>query len=334
MATITKRASGLWQAKVRRRGHPAQSRTFESRADAVAWARAVEREMDIGTYVPADTAQRTILREVLERYSYEVLPRLSRGAKPDKSRISRLCGDLGHINLAALDSAQVARYRDMRLRDGAAPQTVKHELGLLNRVLKHYVIDWGIYLPRGVVTTQVRKPTLPEGRTRRLRPGEEKLLLTTAAKARSKDLCDIIKVALGTGARRGEIAAMKWADLGTETGVWHIPEAKCGARSVPVPSAVMEVLRTRPRRIDGRVWAIGREDGITQAFNRLCRRLDIHDLTFHDLRHEATSRFFEMGLNVMEVAAITGHKDLRVLRRYTHLKAEDLAKKINSIVEL
>ena len=63
-------------------------------------------------------------------------------------------------------------------------------------------------------------------------------------------------------------------------------------------------------------------------WNRVCKRARIADLRFHDLRHEATSRFFEKGLNVMEVAAITGYKDLRMLQRYTHLRAEDLAKKL------
>ena len=61
---------------------------------------------------------------------------------------------------------------------------------------------------------------------------------------------------------------------------------------------------------------------------RAIRRAVIENLRFHDLRHEATTRLFEKGLNIMEVASITGHKDLRMLRRYTHLKAEDLARKL------
>jgi len=64
------------------------------------------------------------------------------------------------------------------------------------------------------------------------------------------------------------------------------------------------------------------------AFRRATRRAGIEELRFHDLRHEATTRLFEKGLNIMEVASITGHKDLRMLRRYTHLKAEDLARNL------
>ena len=67
---------------------------------------------------------------------------------------------------------------------------------------------------------------------------------------------------------------------------------------------------------------------LKSSWRRACSRAGINNLRFHDLRHEATSRFFEKGLNVMEVAAITGHNDLRMLQRYTHLRAEDLALKL------
>jgi integrase len=109
--------------------------------------------------------------------------------------------------------------------------------------------------------------------------------------------------------------------------------------ATPLSQRAIEILRILPRRLDGRVWKLKREDGITRAFDRLCKSrvkkegvIKIVDkfpnLRFHDLRHEATSRLFEKGLNIMEVASITGHKDLRSLQRYTHLKAEDLAEKL------
>ena len=64
------------------------------------------------------------------------------------------------------------------------------------------------------------------------------------------------------------------------------------------------------------------------AWQRLVRRANIQDLHFHDLRHEAVSRFFEMGLTVPEVALISGHRDARMLFRYTHLRAEDIVAKL------
>jgi integrase len=298
--------------------------------------------MDTGAFIPSDVAQRMTVKEALERYKDEVLPLLAKGAKPDQSRIARLIDELGDLNLAVLDSAHVAAFRDKRLlKEKAAPQTVKHEIGLLNRVLKHCVIDWGIHLPRGIVTDQVRKPALPQGRDRRLFPDEEKRLLDVARKSKSKEIESIVIIALETAARRGEIASMRWEYIDLKKRTWRIPETKTGVpRTVPLSTRAVEVLKGLLRRIDGRVWKLNREDGITQAFDRLCQtrkkveskwqvtEVRFSDLNFHDLRHEGTSRLFEKGLNIMEVASITGHRDLRVLRRYTHLRAEDLARKL------
>ena len=332
MATIRKRESksGItWQAIIRKKGQKQVARTFDYKEDAEKWARSVEREMDTNAYIPSDTAQRSTLAEVLKRYSDEVLPRLSKGAKPDQSRILRLIEALGSLNLAALEASHVSQYRDNRLlTDLASPQTVKHELGLLNRVLKHCVVDWGIHLPRGIVTAQVRKPAPSSGRDRRLCFDEEKRLLGAARASKGKEIELIIVIAIETAARRGEIHAMKWQHIDFQKRTWKIPETKTGIpRNVPLSLRAVGVLQSLPRHLNGKVWQIGREDGITQAFRRVCGNC-FPDLNFHDLRHEATSRLFEKGFNVMEVSSITGHKDLRMLRRYTHLRAEDLVERL------
>ena len=86
-------------------------------------------------------------------------------------------------------------------------------------------------------------------------------------------------------------------------------------------------MRDLPRNLSGVVFHMS-PVALRGLWRRAFGRASIEDLRFHDLRHEATSRFFEMGLNVMEVASITGHKDLRMLQRYTHLRAEDLARRL------
>jgi integrase len=122
---------------------------------------------------------------------------------------------------------------------------------------------------------------------------------------------------------------MTWEHINLARRTWHIPHTKNGTpRTVPLSSRAVETLQELPRRIDGGVWALQRADGITQAFDRIRQQAGINGLNFHDLRHEATSRLFEKGLNIMEVASITGHKDLKMLKRYTHLRAEDLATKL------
>ena len=143
--------------------------------------------------------------------------------------------------------------------------------------------------------------------------------------------------------RRSELAGMTWALVDLKKRTVTLSETKNGEkRIVPLSTESVRILVGLPRRIDGNVWGMA-SDSITQAFIRAVARarkayekafeekretsdpLFLVDLTFHDLRHEATSRFFEKGLNPMQVAAITGHKTLQVLKRYTHLKAEDLA---------
>lgn len=89
----------------------------------------------------------------------------------------------------------------------------------------------------------------------------------------------------------------------------------------------MKILKKEVRNIDGVIWNI-QPNSLTQAFRRICKKADIRDLRFHNLRHEATTRLFEKGFNIMEVSSITGHKDLKMLKRYTHLKAEDLVHRL------
>ena len=328
MATFEKRGPYQIRAKVRKFGHKTVTKTFNNKRDAEAWARGVEADMDRGAFISSTTAQRTTIHAALERYKKEVFPRLAQGGQCEVSRARRLIDALGELSLTALDSSHVAAYRDRQLQAGAAPQTVKHDIGLLGRVLKHCVIDWGIPLPRGIVTSQVRKSALPSRRDRRLINDEEDQLLNTAKMSKSNDIGSIIILAVETAARRGEIVAMRWEHINLERRTWHIPTTKNGVpRTVPLSPQAVKTLKDLPRRIDGKVWALGRADGITQAFDRICQQAGIKGLNFHDLRHEATSRLFEKGWNIMEVAAVTGHKDLRMLQRYTHLRAEDLAAK-------
>ena len=109
-----------------------------------------------------------------------------------------------------------------------------------------------------------------------------------------------------------------------------LPETKNGQKRIVLLSSVaLSILKERlgTRRLDGKVWNIG-PDAISQDFARACQNAGISGLHFHDFRHEATSRLFEKGFDTMEVSTITGHKTLQMLKRYTHLRAEDLAERM------
>ncbi|MHB1942441.1 MAG: site-specific integrase, partial [Acidiferrobacteraceae bacterium] len=274
-------------------------------------------------FVSYAAAERTTLGEALERYRREVLPD-KRSRRQVETIIRQLSTSrLGRLSLAALTSAEIAKYRDERLRRGAAPQTAKHDLSLLSRLFNVAAKEWGIALPAGNPVAQVRMPRIANARTRRLVDDEEARLLD-AAKTYGGPIPSLIPWAIETAMRRGEIAAMRWEHWDRKARVLLIPETKTGTpRRVPLSSRARQILEALPRRLDGTVWGL-RPDSITRAFDRVCQSAGIEGLTFHDLRHEATSRLFEKGLNPMEVASITGHKTLQMLKRYTHLRAEDL----------
>jgi len=326
MATIRKRGEGQYHVQIRKRGYPTQTKTFTKEAEARRWATIIESEMERGVFVSRNEAETTFVSDVLMRYATEVLPS-KRSEQSDKSRIKTLLEAFGPYRLASLTSSQVAQFRDRRLKVVGA-QSVIHEINLLNRVLKTATMEWNIALPGGLPTAQVRKPIKPRGRDRRVSDAEVTKILGATESA---ELRTIIIVALETGMRRGELAALTWEEIDLKKQTAHLPMTKTDVpRTVPLSKTAVAALKKFGKKNEGRVFSLQAES-MSQAFERACEshRANIAGLRFHDMRHEATSRLFEKGLNVMEVAAITGHKTLDMLKRYTHLRAEDLAKKLN-----
>ena len=313
-----------WQAHVRRRGYPAQVRTFDTKAEAEGWASVIESEIARGVFVSRSEAESTTLAEALTRYRRDVSP-AKKGASIERFRLDRWeRHPLAHRSMASIRGKDVADYIEERRQEGAAPATISKELNLLSHLFNVARSAWGMEsLSNPVDLVKGQRPKLPPGRDRRLVDDEESRLLE-AAMAYGGEIAHLITWAIETAMRRGEIAAMRWEHLDRKAHTLLIPETKTGApRRVPLSTRALAVLDTLPRRIDGRVWNM-RPDSISQAFERVCKEAGIERLTFHDLRHEATSRLFEKGLNPMEVSAITGHKTLQMLKRYTHLRAEDL----------
>lgn len=324
MAAIARRGKGQWQAKIRRAGYPSLSKTFNTKVDAESWARLIESEMDRGIFISRAEAETTTLAEALTRYLTEITPN-KKGAKQEASRIKGwLRHPLSNRFLATVRSADIASYRDERLAHGLSPITVNNELIVINHLFNIARKEWGM---EGLLNpvSNIRKPKLPSGRDRRLLEGEEQKLLDGAP----YPLCHLIVLALETGMRLGELLGLEWEQIDLTRGVIVLPDTKNGdARSVPLSTRARNTIREMPRHLSGRVFPFSKNGNISHKFSRRCREVGIQGLRFHDLRHEATSRLFEKGLDSMEVSAVTGHKTLQMLKRYTHLKAEDLAKKL------
>jgi integrase len=141
----------------------------------------------------------------------------------------------------------------------------------------------------------------------------------------------LVQLALETAMRRGEILNMRWRDVSVEKRTLHIPVTKSGyARTIPLSGAALALLRKLNERGHDRAKRVLpiTENAAKMAWKRLVKRAGLVNLRFHHLRHEAISRFFEKGLNVPEVALISGHRDPRMLFRYTHPRAEYIAAKL------
>ena len=226
----------------------------------------------------------------------------------------------------------MARYRDERLKK-VCSGTAKRDLVILSHMFEVARKEWGIYVNNPV--RDIKLPAHAKARNRRLEPGrdgadsEETRLLNACQEARNPYLLPIVQLALETAMRQGELVSLRWENIDLNRCIADLPDTKNGeSRTVPLSSVAVRVLRGLPRGLHGQVFTGLTTEAIKRVYIRAVRRAGIDNLRFHDLRHEATTRLFELGLNIMEVASITGHKDLRMLRRYTHLKAEDLARKL------
>ena len=340
MATFRKRPGPggrtAWQAQIIRRGHESQYKTLDTKAEAEAWARQIEGEMDRGVFVSRAEAEATTLREALDRYAHEVSQRKKTAGRERYTISAWQASSLGPRALAGIrgkDIADAIREKEGR---GLSPNTIRIHLALLSHLFNTARTAWGMEsLSNPVDLVKGQRPKLPEGRDRRLQ-GDEYARLQTAAQAYGGEIGSLITWAIETAMRRGEIAAMRWEHLDGPSGpqcrqarVLLIPETKTGTpRRIPLSTAAVATLNALPRRPDGHVWSM-RPDSISQAFERVCKAAGITGLTFHDLRHEAASRLSEKGFGVMEVAAITGHKTMQMVKRYTHYRAEDFVGRLD-----
>lgn len=338
MATIRQAESGWWQAIVRLRGYPSQSRTFPTKTEASTWANAVETDMRRGRFVSATEAERTNFADLAKAFREEFAPFHYRkrmdGKEAWRFQLARLEEFFGDFSLAAIDQKLVAKFRDQRLmgmgsRKAVGDSTVRKEIFMLSKVLGFAETERGITLPRGNPTDKIRKPAEGGSRDRRLTTDEWKRLEVQLRKSRSPFLWPAVQLALETAMRQGELLALRWENIDRERGLAFLPETKNGeARAAPLSSRARDVLKALPRAISGAVFPVERLT-IYHAFVATCKRAEIENFTFHDLRHEALSRLAERGdFSVLELAEISGHKTLQMLKRYTHLNAERLAKKL------
>lgn len=344
MATISKTPEGTWRALVRKKGWPCTSKNFRTKRDAQDWARRIEDEMVRGAYIQRSASEQTTLSEALDRYLKEFTPQKKFTTQVnEKKRAEQLRSVLGSYSIAAISPTLVANYRDSRLEAGRSTSTVRLELALLGHLFTVAIKEWRLGLVMNSVS-MIRRPSPAQGRNRRLAEGEEARLLAECDAHSNPMLGWVVRIALYTGMRRGEILTLTRDQVDLSRRIVRLTNTKNGsARTVPLSKSAFLVFEqafnhpVQPKDTDLIFFGEPGKDGIRRAYtlNKVwetaLKRAKITGLRFHDLRHEAVSRLVEKGLSDQEVSAVSGHKSMQMLKRYTHLRAEDLVKKLDAV---
>lgn len=323
MASIRNR-NNKWQARVIRKGHNTITKTFLTRQDSEKWARSIEIEIDRGTFINSDFAQKTLFKEILQKYLDGVAPNM-RSADNQSIRVRKLMKHpIAEVNMAHLSPKHMADYRDERLKV-IKPNTVIRELAILSSVINHARREWGLNVINPV--TMIKKPSSTQGRDRILNDEELGRLFIQLEKI-SPWYKPLAEFALETAMRRGELMSLLWVNVNFEKCVVFLPLTKNGdSRYVPLSMKAIRILKLLPRDIEGRVFPLNKGT-VSILFLRAARRANVENIHFHDLRHMALTKLSVKFTNILELASISGHRELKMLQRYVHIKAEDLVQKL------
>jgi integrase len=260
---------------------------------------------------------------------------IKKGYEQEKYRIDQISRSfIGSKTVREITSVDIATYRDARLQtinprtqQVLSTSTVRLELSLLSNFFDIARIEWGFCDVNPVAN--VRKPKPPRGRDRTLTPREERRILRYCFAHSNIEFYSIVIIALETAMRQGEIIGLLWENINLKVRIAHLPETKNGSkRDVPLSIKARDAFIRLGAKSSGQVFAYT-SNGIKSTWRFMVKKLEIENLHFHDLRHTAVTALFSLGtLDMMEVAAISGHRSLSMLKRYTHLKGQSLVRKL------
>ncbi|WP_042299622.1 site-specific integrase [Paraburkholderia kururiensis] len=355
MAYISQRGA-YWRAEVRKRGHKPIYRTFDTKQQAREWAQRIEAEISIGVFVDRTEAERTTLGDALDRYEREIVP-TKRYPGQEQTRIARWKkNELAWRPLASLRGVDFAKYRDARRAAGRAENTIRLELQVVGHLFEIARKEWGFETLMNPLKN-IRKPSGSRARDRRLRPGEFEALRARLAASLNPWAAPAFELAIETSLRQGTLFSLRWEWVKLEDRMIEFPPEARGADNKGVPARLpltrraVDVLRSlaalwqhdkladpalcqfgpvnvTPNELNGPVFGTSC-NAVQLVWKRTVKGEDgFPNLRWHDLRHEAASRLFEKGLHPLEVASVTGHRSMQMLKRYTHLDPKSLLAKL------
>ena len=324
MASLRKR-NNRWEVRVRRSGQPTQTKTFTLKSDAHQWAREAEIALEKGELLQKPKINPITLEDAIKRYLVEVAIH-HKGVASEQYRLWAMVKRLGNTKpITAITSKDIASYKVERQKE-VTSASVRRELNLLSSLFETAKNEWGITDLNNPVRA-VKRPSDSVARDRRLTPKEKEQLLLESLRTGSHQLHLAILTALNTGMRQGEILKLKWDDIDFDRNQITVRDTKNGSNRVMVLSGVLRDELVTAQQYEEMLFTIT-ASGLQQSFRKLTSRLQIRNLRFHDLRHEAISSFFEMGLSVPEVQLMSGHRTLDQLMRYSHASIEQIKHKV------
>lgn len=335
MATFEKRGDLQWRVKIRRRGFPSQTKTFNSKAEGEAWARSMESDMDRGIFRASKEAERTTLKEALDRYLEEVSVH-KRGHSREKKRIEKWNNHtLASRFLASISSKDISQYHKERRDAGYSERTIWLEVAILSHLFNYARAKWGMEALENPVAPTRIKGTDPDkrktghysGRNRTLSREEQENLFRHL----SQEMQWIVTIAVETGMRRGEIMSLTRENVDLSKRFVKLDKTKNGdSRSIflseKARNAFKEIITQPVLKLDGSIWN-RKADNVTTAFAKAARSAGLKDIRFHDLRHTAATRLAPF-MQVHELAKYLGHRTVNMVMRYYNPTGEETGTKI------
>lgn len=338
MATITKRraADGAWrytaQIRIRREGKPlhTEAKTFASKGAADSWAK--RREIELEAPGALDRKPKDTVADLIDRYVLEFEPvmRWRRSKAIDLDRLKR--HDIASRVAATLTAQDLIEHIQKRVAAGAAPSTAGNDLVWLGGVLRTARTVWKVPVSPHIVEDardacrRLRMVAPSKRRDRRPTQAEiDRLLAYFRGSQRHQiPMVDIIEFAIASGRREAEICALLWSDIDRKSSVVLVrdvkhPTGREGNHQLAKLTTAALAAIDRQAKVVDRIFPY-KSKSIGNSFTKACQMLGIDDLHFHDLRHEATSRLFEAGYSIPEVAQFTLHRSWKDLQRYANLR--------------
>ena len=327
MATFRRRM-GKWEVRVRRYNNKTISKTFIQKEDAHKWARETETQIEKGLYEDLSQANSITLNELMQTY-YKDITVIKLGCWQEKYKIDKLCRQpIAKLKLAKLTPIQIRKFQDQCLLI-YNPSTTNKYITLISVAIKHARTMLGIYLPSNPCDF-IKRLKEPEFKADIIEPEEEKFLLTEAERSKANWLKLAIMLGVDCGMRRGEIIKLRRENVNFVNATATLLETKNGSsRSIGLSPRVISEMRKLPINVDGRVINCPSNDNFQHFYSQLQRWTGVKK-SFHTTRHTFASRCAMNGWSIAEISAQGGWKNLSILKRYTHIKASYLSKKLGN----